>query len=492
MFLKRSKQSRTIIGIWIGGVLLLVLLAIGGGAIVTLHPFGVGAQSALKPLAGQKNWQQGTSSLLFGTNDASWQWSQKHLGNTPEIAATVKAAGITVIRSPLHSDDAEARVAAIESTGAQCLGILQPEDAAQVVKMLGNRCRLYEFMNEPDNGGPSATEYAASWNKIIPGLRSINPQASFIGPVVAFPDLDYIRTFLTQAKQAGNLPDAVSFHMYPCTDKSIDDCPSHFADYTKEAAKVKATVNDVLGQNLPLCITEYNFSWKPGQTPNNDPFMRQFTTQSLQAMAQAGIVMANQFDIASNAGGGALDMVDPQTGEARPQLDAMKALIQQYSQGASTQATPTTASTTSTRITPTVVATAIPTIAPETGMVQTAMPLGVQQINCTSKQQDDGQANCMLLVQVKEPQMVMLTWWNQNGSQVKSLNVQTSTNSTDGQDGKWTTIPVKLASSTGGGAQMFTLSKPGWVKVVVQPSTQEKNPVNGLVELYSVALSNNN
>jgi hypothetical protein len=121
-------------------------------------------------------------------------------------------------------------------------------------------------------------------------------------------------------------------------------------------------------------------------------------------------------------------------------------------------------------------------------MVQTAMPLGVQQINCTSKQQDDGQANCMLLVQVKEPQMVMLTWWNQNGRQVKSLNVQTSTNSTDGQDGKWTTIPVKLASSTGGGAQMFTLSKPGWVKVVVQPSTQEKNPVNGLVELYSVAL----
>lgn len=98
----------------------------------------------------------------------------------------------------------------------------------------------------------------------------------------------------------------------------------------------------------------------------------------------------------------------------------------------------------------------------------------------------------MLLVQVKEPQMVMLTWWNQNGSQVKSLNVQTSTNSTDGQDGKWTTIPVKLASSTGGGAQMFTLQKPGWVKVVVQPSTQEENPVNGLVELYSVALSHNN
>ena len=48
------------------------------------------------------------------------------------------------------------------------------------------------------------------------------------------------------------------------------------------------------------------------------------------AMAQAGIEIANQFDIASNAGYGSLDMIDPLTGRPYTQLTTMKRAIMEY------------------------------------------------------------------------------------------------------------------------------------------------------------------
>jgi hypothetical protein len=135
-----------------------------------------------------------------------------------------------VIRTPLHTSDAQARVAVVEAAEAQCLGILQPADAEQVVQTLGSRCNLYEWMNEPDNGGPSAAQYAASWNQEIPKLRALNPPALFIGPVVASPNTGYITQILSAVKASGTLPDLVSYHMYPCTDQSINTCPAHIGD----------------------------------------------------------------------------------------------------------------------------------------------------------------------------------------------------------------------------------------------------------------------
>ncbi|GCF07013.1 hypothetical protein KDI_05770 [Dictyobacter arantiisoli] len=252
------------------------------------------------------------------------------MGNNPAVRATVKSAGVTVIRTPLTSKDALQRVAVIEEIGARCLGILRPQDALQVVQMLGQRCNLYEWENEPDNGGPNVTAYSHTWNQHIPQLRAINSHAAFIGPVVAYGDISYIQRFLQLVKAAGNLPDAVSYHLYPCTDQSIETCPQHFEDYTQVAQQVKKAVTQTVGYSLPLAVTEWNYSWKPGQTPHNDAFMQNFTTSSLQALAKAGIALANQFDLASNAGYGSLDMINPLTGMPYPQLVAFQAMIEEY------------------------------------------------------------------------------------------------------------------------------------------------------------------
>jgi len=277
-------------------------------------------------LPGQQIWSQGTSSFLYGANDASWQWSQENMGNTPAIAAAVRTAGITVIRTPLHIGDAQARVAVVKAAGAQCLGILSEADAQQVVRQLGDSCNMYEWQNEPDNAGISAIDYATSWNQNIPVLRSINPHAIFIGPVVASPNIGYIQQFLTIVKQKGNIPNVVSYHMYPCTDAAIAGCPAHIADFVTAANQVRAAVRSVIGTDIPLGVTEWNYSWKANQTPQNDPYMASFTQQSLQAMAQAGVTIANQFDIGS---GGSLDMVHIQTGASTPQLQAMQQMIAQ-------------------------------------------------------------------------------------------------------------------------------------------------------------------
>ncbi len=283
-------------------------------------------------IPGQQQWK-GVSSLLFGANDASWNWSSHNMGNNPAIRATVKAAGIPLIRTPLTRTDALKRVSAIEQAGALCLGILHPEDAVQVVQMLGTRCKLYEWENEPDNNGEEVSHYAQSWNQFIPRLRTINQQAVFIGPAVSFANISYIQKFLELVQKEQNLPDVVSYHMYPCTDQTTATCSQHIHDFVDTAEQIKKTMMQVLAKNLPLAITEWNYSWKNYQTPYNQSFMQEFTDASLKAMIQAGIAIANQFDIASNAGYGTLDMINPTTGEAYPQMVAMRTFIAQYKKG---------------------------------------------------------------------------------------------------------------------------------------------------------------
>jgi hypothetical protein len=442
---------------------------------------------AVAPLPGQQIWQHGVSSWLFGTNDASWDWSASNPGTNAAIAATVKGAGITLIRTPLHANDADARVAVVEASGVQCLGILQPEDAEAVVKTMGSRCNLYEWMNEPDNGGPSASAYAASWNQEIPRLRALNPNALFLGPVVASPNTDYIKQFLAAVTSTHNLPDIVSYHMYPCTDQSISNCPKHIGDYGREAQGVNDAVQSVLGHTLPLAVTEWNYSWKPGQTPQNDPYMGTFTQQSIEAMAQAGMVMANQFDLASNAGGGVLDLVHPQTGKSTPQLDAMKTMIKAYRTGVNL---PTTTS-----VTPTL-GTGTPTSAGTPGIVSNGTLLSAQQLVCpmsssSSLVAPSSTANaCTFLTQITtsdQPQQVALTWWSEGITVPSNVQIALSGDSTDGHNGTWTTWPSSLAT---GGMQL--LSVPGhtyWISVQLSVSPATTGPVMGVIELYALSSS---
>jgi hypothetical protein len=152
-----------------------------------------------------------------------------------------------------------------------------------------------------------------------------------------------MRNFLKGAKAARVLPDAVSFHWYPC-DNATDgfngngNCgPAQAATYATVTKEVKGWIASDLGVNVPLLITEWNFD--PGSNPlgENASFMSQFTSASLKSMISAGLDGAFQFDAQSYGGYCHLDMFDSCTGTDQPkaQFNALRDVIKQYYPGSS-------------------------------------------------------------------------------------------------------------------------------------------------------------
>ena len=339
------------------GVAVTLLAILGAGTYFVILP-RLRSHAAPSLLPGQQVWKNGTSSLLFGSNDPTFNPAQSQ-----SLRLSLRQAGITLIRTPLANNggtEIEKRLAQIQDIGATCLGILSTRDMTldqQVVRTAGGRCQLYEFGNEPDNpGNPnamSASTYANLWNIIIPTLRQIAPQAKFFGPAVAYPDTAYIATFL-QATQA-NAPDGVTYHMYPCTDVDAQTCLSQSVNsYASSAQKVRDAVIQVMGRALPLGVTEWNDNWRDQAKPeeSNPNFMRQFTTLSLQSLAQGQVAFANQYSIGNGQGdtspGGHLFLTI--NGQGKSQLQAMADMIAQTRPSTSTPSPTTTLVSTTTAI----------------------------------------------------------------------------------------------------------------------------------------------
>ncbi|MFL5658143.1 MAG: hypothetical protein ACJ8CB_28660, partial [Ktedonobacteraceae bacterium] len=244
----------------------------------------------------------------------------------------------------------------------------------KVVAYLGNRCNLYEIGNEPDldfypASGPvvhhmSVQTYLSRWTEFVQALRQINPKAKFIGPVTGSDQGNdctytvvgtscYMRNFLKGAKAAGVLPDAVSFHWYPC-DSATDgfngngNCgPAQAQSYATVTNEVKGWIQSDLGKKVPLLITEWNAD--PGANPllENASFMTQFTRQSMKAMISAGLDGAFQFDAQDDGGYGHLDMFDiTKNDQPKAQFNAIRDMIKQYYPGgiSGTSASSTSAS----------------------------------------------------------------------------------------------------------------------------------------------------
>ncbi|MEO6889405.1 MAG: GDSL-type esterase/lipase family protein [Ktedonobacteraceae bacterium] len=338
MFLSRgSKYTRRLSG----ALLVLLIVLLGCSACASSTSAVPSAQVAKGPLPGQQIWKQGASSFLFGTND-TYEWSPKNLQTQPAIQQQLRAAGLTLVRSffpDLASDAAlDSRARTIENIGASCLGVIpnifHTAFDEHLVRYLGNRCQMYEFGNESDYNGISIERYLVQWNALIPALRRINPQARFIGPVTytELGDHTYMKAFLTGVKASGVLPDAVSFHLYPCGQDTAASCLSKASSFGQAAEQVRALVQSILGKDLPVGISEWNYD--PGNPPaayGDDPtFMTKFTTSALLSMVQAGVSFACQFDAASYSGYGHLDMFNVATGQAKAQYYALKQQIQAY------------------------------------------------------------------------------------------------------------------------------------------------------------------
>ena len=308
--------------------------------------------------------------------------------NNPHEYDTPAPQQTTATPNAPYGYELESRIKAIENSGMQCMIVLPSiwtdpshptnpfsmfhiytdpatgkvetdlDFAKKVVAYLGNRCKLYEIGNEPDldvyppSGAMvphmSVQTYLNRWTEFVKALRQINPQAKFIGPVTASDQGNdctytpqgtscYMRNFIKGAKAAGVLPDAVSFHWYPCesaTDgfNGNGNCgPAQAQSFAMVINAVKGWIRNDLGTHVPLLITEWNAD--PGANPllENTSFMTQFTQQAMKAMISAGLDGAFQFDAQDYGGYGHLDMFDiTKNDQPKAQFFAIKNLIRQY------------------------------------------------------------------------------------------------------------------------------------------------------------------
>src|SRR6185312_10484734 len=293
------------------------------------------------PIPGSVLWNDGASSFLFGTNDG-YEWSAKNVETDPAIQLTLHDAGFTLMRTfiPDNASDAilEQRITTIEHIGATCLAVLtnvyNTSFNQHVVSYFGKRCRLYEFGNEPDYFGIPFNQYMSAWNKTIPQLRQINPAAQFIGPAVINSNgfYNYMPQFLKGVKASGVMPDAISFHYYPCWQMDEAACLASAATYTSATQQVRNLITSILGKDLPIGLSEWNYDPRnpPPSYGDSADFITKFTTAAIKAMVKGGVAFACQFDAASYSGYGRLDMIDVNTGLPKPQFDVLASLIKQY------------------------------------------------------------------------------------------------------------------------------------------------------------------
>jgi hypothetical protein len=322
-------------------IVVLIFSVIGIILVQPWSPRQISTGSMKVSLPGQQIWKQGISSYLFGTND-TYEWLEHNIQTEPAIQMALRNAGFTLIRTffPDNASDTviEQRISTIEKSRAHCLGVITSiSDVAfdeHLVRYLGNRCQMYEFGNEPDYYGVSIGTYLQQWNKVIPLLRQINPNAKFIGPVTQNDSGShgYMLAFLQGVKTSAVLPDAVSFHWYPCYEDTRQSCLDKAGSFTQAVQNVRLLIQITLGKDLPVGISEWNYdSGNPPPAYGEEAeFIDKFTADALHSMAQSGVAFACQFDAASFAGYGRLDMFDLRNDQPKPQYYAIKNLIQEY------------------------------------------------------------------------------------------------------------------------------------------------------------------
>ena len=341
-----SIQSKSLIIIVLLILLITSFFLVPAISDVISHPQQQSLPPSLSLLPGQQIWKNGVSSYLFGSNDTQ-EWVTNNVETNQTVQHALNNAHFTLMRTfffdkslldghPTTDAEIEQRLKTVENSGMNCLGVLEsvydPAFVKHVVAYVGNRCNLYEFGNEPDNSSQlNMQEYIQDWNNLVPQLRKMNPHAKFIGPAVA--DYTQVQVFLDNVKASGVLPDAISFHWYPCVGSdTASSCLAKTSTFEQVTTQVKQWVQNVLGQNLPVGITEWNYNADnpPASYGQDLMFITQFSISALDSMIRSGLDFANQFDAASDAGSGGLDMFDLTTGQPKSQYYAIKGLIDRY------------------------------------------------------------------------------------------------------------------------------------------------------------------
>ncbi len=160
------------------------------------------------------------SPLLFGTNMVLADGNDQMLTSSV-TQSLLEQIHVQIVRMPIRTGIPESvnvlAAQMIKNIGAVPLIILHSSQDARsqasniltindMNRIFGNGIVYYEFGNEDDFLGVSASAYTASWNADIPALKHAALNGQFIGPVTFHYDAAYLSYFLNNATP---LPDAV-------------------------------------------------------------------------------------------------------------------------------------------------------------------------------------------------------------------------------------------------------------------------------------------
>lgn len=256
------------------------------------------------------------SPLLFGTNLGLFNGNDQVLRSEP-TRTLLQQMHTRIIRMPVRQEltqTVEIQAAqTIKTLGAIPLVVLHSVSGANIVaadtsiiqamnSVFGKSIVYYEFGNEDDWTGVSATTYTNAWNQVIPQMKQVALNGQFVGPVNYHYDGTFLRAFLQQAQPR---PDEISWHEYTCSYKwPADQCIANIDNWNKHISDSRAAMQSTLGTELPIMITEWNYApdaaYNDGKN-NNSAFMSTWTTKALQTLANNKIFASMQYSCTNTA-----------------------------------------------------------------------------------------------------------------------------------------------------------------------------------------------
>jgi hypothetical protein len=318
---KKQGLSVWLIILCVGGLGLIIASGIwylrGGNTILATKQPTTSAPNVIPPtpmptsLSGEhRNPQPAVSPLLFGTNLILNNSSDQVLTSTA-TQRQLQRLHVQIIRMPIRDFAPESvnvqAAEMIKQLGATPLVILHGAADADSLsvgqrvipdmnRIFGRSVVYYEFGNENDLEGVSASLYATRWNSIIPRFKALALNGKFVGPVRSGYNHDYISTFLTMANPH---PDAISWHEYTCPAFATNAlCIANLSHWTTHVQDARATMKATIGTNVPIMITEWNYAPDASANDNkhNDSaFMQAWTIKAMKTLAANHVFASMQY-----------------------------------------------------------------------------------------------------------------------------------------------------------------------------------------------------
>jgi hypothetical protein len=288
------------------------------------------------------------SPLVYGSNYGPW------VSLRPETLPLAEQSGVTILRypggawgdnndlEPYHIDQI---VDLARRMGAEPYIHVRfpngtPEQAAELVRYAnvekGYDIRYWSIGNEPSlyekAGFPfTAEQYATEWRKFADAMKAVDPSILLIGPEIHqytgtdnvdpkdSTGADWMRTFL---QVAGDKVDIVSFHRYPFPataekrSATIPELRADAATWDDIIRRLRATIREETGRDLPVAVTEFNSHWSQAVSGKATPdsfFSAIWLGDVLGRLIRQKVDIANQFLLVSGneSGFGILEKYGP-------------------------------------------------------------------------------------------------------------------------------------------------------------------------------------